>query len=202
MALNYPGPYTIKFFYTTSVSSVALQHIAQYSLDLVAEPLPGDDFSTIEPVFPAGSSGGPFLDDVMNQWVLSFKALLSSGGGNTIDRAELWKNVPASFDSSFLSAMTLAVAGTSGSTVVSAGQAIVTMRTTAGGIAKFEIIESVIGANTTDAGTISNANLETMISDIEAGDYPWTGRDNGYPFVRIAHYPGINERLWKKRFRP
>lgn len=202
MALNFPGPYVIKFFYTTTVSGVALQHIQQFSLDLVAEPLPGDAFSTITPVFPSGSSGGPLLDDVVDQWILSAKAMLSSGGGNTWDRAELWKVAPSSFDMTFLSAYTLAVAGTSGAGAVTGGQSITTMRTTAGGVFKVEFMESVATAGVTDTGTISPAALETLIFDIESKDYPWMGRDNGYPFVRIAHYPGINEHLWKKRFRP
>lgn len=202
MAFNYPGPYIIKYFYSTSVSSVVLQHMATYSLDLVVEPLPGDPFSGIEPVFPAGSSGGPFLDDVIDQWTTSFRACLSSGAGHTVDRAELWKVVPGSFDASFLSAYSIALAGTSGSATVAGGQSITTMRTTAGGIFKVEIMESVIAAAVTDTGTIALAALETLIADIEAKDYPWVGRDQGYPFVRIASYPGINEHLWKKRFRP
>lgn len=202
MTLNFPGPYEIRIFYTTSVSSVALEHVQHLSLDTAGNPDPGDLFSTIEGTFPILSPTHTFLDDIVNDWVLDMKTILSSGGGNTIDRAELWRYDPGTFDAIFISAYTIAVAGTSGSAIVAAGQDITTMRTLAGGVFKLSFMETVNAAGVTDTGTIASAGIESMVSDIEAGQYPWRGRDGSFPFVRIARYPGINEKLWKKRFRP
>lgn len=198
MALNYPGPYQVRIFYTTTVSSIAINHVQALNIALDGDPLPGDDFDTITPLYD-GSPITDSLKDVVDAWVLLMKAILSSGGGNTIDRAELWRYDALSFDSTFISAYSLAIAGTSGSAIVSGGQSIVTMRTKLGGVFKLSFMETVIAAGGVDSGTISNASLESMVAGIEAGDFPWIGRDGGTPFVRINHYPGINEALWKRR---
>lgn len=203
MTINYPGPYECRFFYTTTVSAVAIQHTQHLSLGLDT-PLPdvGETFDNIIPLFRVAGGANLNLEDVVLDWVTTIKPAYSSAGGHSWDSVELWKYEPESFDSSFVSSYTLAIAGTSGGTTVAGGQSIVTMRTQEGGIFKLSFMESTIAAAVTDAGTISNANLESIVAKIEAGQlYPWLARDTSYPISRIAHYPGINEALWKKRFR-
>jgi len=126
--------------------------------------------------------------------------MYSNAAGNTIDRAELWRFDAGTFDATFISAYTIGLAGTSVSSTQQGAQSIVTMRTKLGGIFKLSFMESVIAPAAVDGGTISNAALESIVADIETADYPWIGRDGGQPFVRIAHYPGTNEHLWKRRF--
>jgi hypothetical protein len=200
MTTNFPGPAQVRLFYTTTVNSVAIQHSQQLNLSIPSEPAPGTPFDEIEPAFPAG--GTPVdLQASIDAWVADMRPFYSSGAGHTIDRAELWWYDDESFDAHFVSAYTIALAGSSGGTTHPGGQSIVTMRTTNGGIFKLSFMESTIVSSGIDTGTISNANLEAIVADLEAKVYPWWGRDNGYPFVRIAHYPGINEALWKKRYR-
>jgi hypothetical protein len=204
MTINYPGPYEVRIFYTTTSSSVALQHIQHLSLALDT-PLPevGETFDNIIPIFRVPGGANLNLEDVVLDWATDFKAMLSSGGGNTLDRAELWKYEPESFDASFVSSYTLAIAGTSGSAIQAASQSIVTMRTQEGGIFKLSFMETVVAPAVTDSGTISNASLEALVAAIEGGQlFPWLARDTSYPISRIAHYPGQNEKLWKKRNRP
>lgn len=201
MTLNYPGPYEIRIFYTTSVSSVPLTHIQHLSLDIVGAVTPGQAFSSILPKTRAFPGGSLTLQALVDLWVTSFRSLLSSGAGNTIDRAELWQYEEGTFDATFISAYTIGLAGLSGGAFVGSGQSIVTMRTQQGGIFKLSFMEVTISSGPSDFGTISNANLETLVLAIEAGDYPWLGRDGSYPFVRIGHYPGINEALFKIRNR-
>lgn len=199
MTLNFPGPYQVRIFYTITLSSVPFSHVQALNLELDGDPLPGDAFSTITPM----ADGSPMviaLDDVIDNWVLDMKAMYSNAGGNTIDRAELWRYDAGTFDATFISAYSLGIAGTSVSSTQQAAQSIVTMRTKLGGIFKLSFMETVIAPAAVDGGTILNAALESLVSDIEAADYPWIGRDGGQPFVRIAHYPGTNEQLWKRRF--
>lgn len=204
MTLNFPGPYEVRINYTTTSSSVALLHTQHLSLDLdIPLPVVGTPFVDIVPKFRITPGGAYNLKTVVDAWVATWKAMISSGGGNTIDNAELWKYTPESFDASFVSSYTIAVAGTSGAAIVPAGQAIVTMRTQEGGIFKLSFMETTIPQAVTDTGVISNANLETLVAGIEAGNvFPWLARDTSYPISRIAHYPGVNEALFKKRFRP
>jgi hypothetical protein len=204
MTINYPGPYEVRINYTTTSSSLALSHQQHLSVILDAPlPIVGTAFSAIVPRFRITPGGAFSLQSVVDAWVVQMKAMYSSGAGNTIDSAELWQYEDESFDASFVSSYTIAVAGTSGSAVQAAGQSITTMRTQEGGIFKLNFLESIIAPAITDTGTIAQANLETMVAGLEAGNvFPWVARDTSYPISRIAHYPGQNERLWKKRNRP
>lgn len=204
MTLNYPGPYKIKLFYSTTVSSVLFEHVQELSLGLDPPyPSPGDAFATITPIFRITPGGAHDLKTVIDNWVLACKPLFSSGAGNSIDRAELWECVPFSFAATFVSAYSIAVAGTSGGSVQTGGQYIVTMRTTQGGVFKYSWMETTIAQAVTDTGTLASSTVESIVADTEAGNkYPWLARDNGFPFARIAGYPGINEALIKRRLRP
>lgn len=204
MTLNYPGPLELRIFYTTTFSGVAIEHIQHLSFGYTGTtPVPGTLPNAITPTYRVAGGTNTHMQSVIDDWVNDMKALFSSGAGNTIDRAEIWHYEVESFDAEFISSVPISVAGTSGSAVVAGGQSIVTMRTAQGGIFKLSFMETVLAAAVTDSGAISSATLETMVADIEAGQqYPWLGRDTSFPLSRIAHYPGINERLWKKRFRP
>lgn len=199
MALNYPGPYQLRIFYSTTVSSIVLQHVQSLNINVDPAPDPGDAFSTIQPVYP-GAAAYTDLADMVDDYVLDMKAMYSSAG-STIERAELWRYETESFDAEFVSAYTLGIAGTSGGTTSSASQSITTIRTTNGGVFRLVFMESIIIPGVTDPGTISNSNLNNIVGKIESGELPFLGRDNGWPFARIAHYPGQNEALWKRRNR-
>jgi len=199
MAANFPGPYEVRLLYTTSVSAVPLNHRQRLSCAIAGDdPTVGTPFSGIDVGRRVG--GAIALDAAVDAYVALMKVFYASGA-STIVSAELWKYASESFDASFVAAYDIGEAGTSGSANQAAAQSIVTMRTTNGGIFKLSYMETVIPAAVTDPGTISNLGLENLIADIEAGNQPWIARDNGFPIVRIAHYPGQNEALFKKRFR-
>lgn len=200
MAANFPGPYEVRLLYTASVSSVVLNHRQRLSCAVAGDdPTVGTIFDNIDVGRRVG--GAISLKAAVDAYVDLMKVFYAGSGATNIVSAELWKYATESFDASFVSSYAIGVAGTSGSGVQAANQSIVTMRTTNGGIFKLSYMESVISFAVTDPGTISNAGLEAMVADIEAGNQPWIARDNGYPIVRIAHYPGQNEALFKKRYR-
>jgi len=199
MTLNFPGPDEVRIFYTTAVSSVVLTHSQRFSCTINNDPDVGDPFSAIDLVLPNLTT--ITAQAAVDNWVADMKTIYNSGASHVITLAEMWRYAPESYDASFLSAYTINVAGTSGSATQDSAESIVTMRTAGGGIWKAYFMESIITPATTDPGTISAAGLEALIADIEAGLYPWIGRDGFFPVVRIAHYPGQSERLWKIRHR-
>jgi hypothetical protein len=200
MATNFPGPYEIRLLYSVSITSVVLNHRQRLSCAIAGDdPTVGTPFSSINVGRRAG--GAIALDDAVDAYVALMKAFYPGSGASTIVSAELWKYQTETFQADFVSAYDIGVPGTSGSGPQSAAQSIVTMRTTNGGIFKLSYMESVIPFAVTDPGTFTNAGLEALVADIEAGNQPWLARDNGYPIVRIAHYPGQNEALFKKRYR-
>lgn len=200
MALNFPGPGEIRIFYDVISNNVVFHHVQKLSCVVDGgQPAVGTPFADIDlqlrdlSLIPASTA--------VDNWVLDMKALYNSGNGNIINRAELWYYDEGTFDATFVSSYDVNVQGTSGSAIVAGGQVIVSMRTSLGGIFKLSFMETIIAAGVTDPGTIANANLESMVSDIEDGLYPWIGRDGGSPIVRIAAYPGQNEAVWRRRFR-
>lgn len=199
MTLHLPGPDEMRIFYTTSVSSLVLEHSQRFSCVITNDPDVGDPFSAINLQLPNLTDIA--ADTAVDNWVTDMKAMYSNGAGHSIERAELWRYTPDTWDASFLAAYTINENGSSASATQDSGQSITTMRTAGGGLFKVTFMESVISPASTDPGTISNASLESLIADIEAGLYPWIARDGFYPVVRIAHYPGQNERLWKVRHR-
>lgn len=167
--------------------------------DVDGSPAPGDPFSGIDVL---RRDGTPFaLDSEVDDWVDLIKLLFNSGAGNTIDYAELWKFTPGTFDAAFVSTYPIAVAGTSGSGTVPAGQVIVTFRSQLGGVMKLNFMETVIAQTTPDTLPFANAGLDAIADAVVAGTVPWMARDNGYPFACIAAYPGVNEALFKRRYR-
>ena len=56
MTLNFPGPYQVRIFYTTTSSSVAQVHMQALNLFIPSEPDPGTAFVDITPAWPAGGT--------------------------------------------------------------------------------------------------------------------------------------------------
>lgn len=199
MATNFPGPYELRLFYTTSVAAVPIQHQARYNIDLVAPPTPGDTFVSMS--VKTRDATNPTLQFFCNGWANLFRAAISSGAGNTVDTWELWRYVPLTFDASFISSEPVGLAGTSGSAVIPAQQSIMTYRTALGGIMKQSVLESVSVAAGRDTPPFALAALEAMRAAVVGGGNPFLGRDGAYPFTAIAHFAGTNEALFKRRFR-
>lgn len=201
MALNFPGPYEVRLFYTTNLITVPLQHQARYNVYVDGDPDPGTAFADIDVIRRDGS---PFaLDGEVDDWVDLMKGLYNSTAGiGVIDYAELWKYEPESFDASYISTYPIAVTGTSATAQSPYTQVIVTFRTNLGGIMKISFLETIITQGAVDTLPFANATLDAMADALVAGTVPWVGRDGGYPFACIAAYPGQNEALFKKRVRP
>jgi len=200
MALNFPGPYEVRLYYSSNYSvGGIIQHSQRLNVIIDPEPDPGDLFSTISAIRRDGS---PFaLDGEVDDWVAAMQPFYPNAAGNSFDYAELWKYEPESFDASFVSTYPIALAGTSASVVNQTGQAIVTFRTLGGGVMKLSFMESVVGVGVRDTLPFANAALDALADSVVAGTFPWVGRDGTYPFACIALFPGNNEAVFKKRFR-
>ena len=198
MPANFPGPFELRMFYTTTISSIPLTHVAKYNCD-VDGAVPGALFSAMNIKTRDGSN--PTLAAFCTTWTNLVKAAYSSGAGNAIDYYELWQVAPLSFDASFISALAQAISGTNGGTTKNASQVILTFRTTEGGIMKLNFMESVQDFGIKDTPPYSNAQYEAIATHILGGGNAFLGRDTSAPFASIAMFPGQNEALFKQRFR-
>lgn len=202
MALNFPGPHELRFFYSATVNSVLINHVHRVNLLAGDGSLgldPGTPFDEIFYLTPAGSSDPATLDTLCDDYALDWAAFMNNTSG--IGYAELWEYDDLSFDAHFISTYLISQAGLSATPHVPAGQIMITFRTSLGGVMKLNFMETIIPAGASDTGTIGNADVEDLVSKVEAGTYPWLGRDNGWPFARIGMYPGQNEALFKRRYR-
>lgn len=200
MAVNFPGPYEVRIFYTTNPTSLGpLTHQMRLNLRIDGTPAPGTPFTSIDALRRDDS---PFpLDGEIDDWVTAISPLWVNSPANTIDYAELWKYEPESFDASYISTYSIAHTCTGATACTPAGQAMITFRTSGGGVLKINFLECEIGLGVKDALPFSNADADAVADAVVAGTFPWLGRDGTYPFACIALWPGQNEALFKRRFR-
>lgn len=196
MALNYPGPYELRYNYL--VATRAHQH--RVSLDLTTTPSPGDAFSTMTAVTRTGSPSASTLDVDADDWIDLIRAQYNAGA--SFDDVELWKYTADSFEAEFVSSLTLGLSGTAGAATKAASNEIYVFRTQEGGIMKISLLDV-----TTDVGaSVGYADLGTnqaAIVDAVLLSSNWIlGRDTSYPFSFVRYHPGQSERWFKKIYRP
>lgn len=200
MAENFPGPYELRLFYTTTPTGLSpMTHVAHYNIALQEPVVKGTAFSGIVAI--TGIGGVKDLDDVVTEWSTILRTILSNAANNTIDFCELWKYTPGTYDAEFYSVMTVGLAGTSASTPVPAGQNVISFRSAEGGTMKIVILESVVAGSAIDPSPYQNANLDTLADYVALTPKPFLARDTSYPFTRGNHYPSQNEALFRKRYR-
>lgn len=202
--LNYPGPYQVRMFYSTTPTGFpTLQHQARYNIDLTPSGAiaPGTLFSAIS--IKRRDAVAETLQAYVDRWVVLVKAMMATAANNTIDYAELWYYDPGTFNAAFVSAYAINVAGTNAGTATGAAEKIMTFRTIQGGTMRLhfeEMAASSGGAPDTPPFALGPDDaIQVMVSGVTNA---WLGADTSYPFATIALYPGQNEALFKKRFRP
>lgn len=198
---NFPGPYQLRIFYSVTVSSVVLQHKLQLNCAPQTDPPPGTLFGAINIV---NNVGGISTLQTETDFIIALLQPLYNIGATAFDFAELWKFEPGGEEASFVSAYTIGLAGSSGSTNVVASEDIFIFRTTEGGVMKVYLEEcvNVPGPSVGYAG--AGAPRQALIDYFNATPSAafFLGRDTSYPFAFNLYHPGRNEAIWKKRYRP
>jgi hypothetical protein len=193
MATNYPGPYEIRF--TAVAAGFVEDHEFRMSLNLNADPAPGDDFDTIEVLNH---------DSTTDTLDITTEALL----GLIVDiyntnvafpLVELWRYTAGTFDAFFISAYApTADQGMAGGGITPASQAILTFRSSNGGIAKLVFNEATITPGVAVPISLAPATILAIALEFAGDHRPFVARDNGRPFAPLRYLPGQNERLWKQ----
>ena len=198
MAINYPGPYEIRLFYTAVYGGITYNHETRMSIEMSVAANPGDPFSdwTVELRDGSGKTLDVVVDELVALYVPNFHT------STTFVRAELWQYVTGTFDANFLSTYTVGEAGTSGSATSPDAQLIFQFRTTAGGFAKIDLRHSIDGEAVPLSYPTGSARLDDLIDYLIAANTPMLGRDNSYVFSPLAVQRGRNEKLARDRLRP
>lgn len=200
MALNFPGPYSIRLFYTTTPTGFQpATHKLELNCDVVGTPEVGGDFADIQLSLRGGGT------QAANVAILAFVTLIKPLFSTTTDFtiAEMWKYEPNSFDATFIAALPIAEVGTGGAptAAMAASQVICTFRSAEGGIAKFALMESQIAPALRLSYPTGNTTINAVMAYV-AGPTTWVlARDTSYVRVPLNCLPGQSEALFKKRFR-
>ena len=199
MAVNYPGPYEVRIFYTVDTTPGGpRQHQCRFSCTLVGTPSPGDPFNTIDVFLSGGTSAALHTTTLA---VVNVLEDLFNSTDATFDYAELWKYESGTFNADFVSSYTIGSAGTSASATVPCSESIFTFRSTNGGVAKLVLLDTVGAPNQPAAYADLNAINKAIVDYwMSATLSPVKARDNGTPFSFIRLFPGQNEALFKDRY--
>jgi len=194
MAINYPGPYQVRIFYTISTRT----HVVRLNVNLAADPLPGDAFSTINAVQRNGTNIP--LNTAVSAFVVHW-AKFFNNASVLITHAELWKYDAASFDAQFVSVFDINAPGTIAAATVQASQVILTFRTQEGGIMRIDALDTwwpqSASLSYSGIGTAAQLFVDAIVSPTNV----WLARDTSYPFSFLRLHPGQNERLFRKIYR-
>lgn len=204
MAINFPGPYELRIFYTpTSLTTPIIQHVNKVNVSLVETAAQGDDFANYDINDKDGAT-----TVALSTVVEDYLTLLMASYPNTVDvdAVELWKYATAqSFDSVFWSSYTpTANVGTGTGTIQPAQQNIYVFRSAEGGIMKLSPMETLQPAGAPESYASLEAYQSAIVDFILDGDgatytAPFLARDTSYPFSFKQMFPGQAEDLWKKR---
>lgn len=202
MAINFPGPYEIRLFYSVAVAGfTAYQHVAKYNTDVAGTPDPGTPPNEVLITRRIASldPADDMMDAVVDEWIALIDAYWSNAC--TFQRAELWSYEPESFDGQFITSYDIGVTGVSPTAIVPASEVIHTYRTLEGGVMKLNFEEVSVAAGAQQAlGTAGGVTGE--VRDFILSTANWIlARDTSYPFAAMFYSPGQNERTFKKRYR-
>lgn len=199
MALNFPGPFEIRQFYTTTISTIALEHVMRLSVDLDTPIAPGEDFANIFGTSPNGAvvSLATCIDRL-----LAVMAPFYAPTTTVFGRTELWEYTPLTFDASFVSQYNSAVVPSGGTAPTPAHYLIMTFRTLEGGIMRATLLEDSSSANNQELYPTNTAQVNDFMDEIINPDFSlYVGRDTSRPFSPLRVSRGQNEAVWRKRFR-
>lgn len=193
MTLNFPGPYQVDIHYTVD----DLEHVQKLSLDLAADPTPGDTFDTIQAVTRAG--GNVDLDDAIDAWETILLPRFSSDCQFT--SCELFKCNNDNFNRIWLSSYSMSGVGTHVSAYAPANEVVHTYRTQEGGIMKVTWEECPLSFFA-KAPLGSASSYEATIRDFILSTSNWIlARDTSYPIAALNLLYGQNEVIFRKRYR-
>jgi len=199
MAKNFPGPFEVRIFYTTTLSTIPLTHEMRLNFDPNAAVAPGTDFSLVPVVNHLGSVSD--LETELLAWIALMAPIYHNSA--TFDFAECWEYTPLTNDAKFVSTYDISDVGTSSTQSFNSGQAMFLFRTREGASMRINLMESIIVSGQPRAGSAlvtAEANLVNYVIDPAVGGY-WLGKDTSYPFAFTRLFPGQNEAIFKKRFR-
>lgn len=195
MAINYPGPFEVRIFYTTAEPAGVNEHVLRLSCQMSISADPGDPFSDWIPIDKGGSAV-----TALNAKVDALMAVIQPLMPVTTDfsLAELWEYAPGTFDAVYRSSYDLNLLGTNATAVVPFSQTIWSFRSQLGGVMKVDLRGTPYAAGPRLSFPTPTNVVNTFANFMLADASIWWARDNSYPVAAIRWLPGSNEHAFKQ----
>lgn len=194
MAINYPGPNTLKLFYSVD----GKQHSQRINCEISGTPVPGTSTSTMTLVTKSG--GTIDLDTAVDDYLNSVRGIYNTSVGWSEMLVQSWDGQGGS--PTFLTSRSLNVVGSASAPANLAHQATVTFRTAEGNDMRLQFMESSLTGRT--RVPVSQAGIPgiAQILAAQTGDDGWMlGQDTSYLIAGMNWSQTENEKLAKDRFR-
>jgi hypothetical protein len=194
---NFPGPEEIRLFYSATQGGIVYPHVHRFSVDVAGDVDPGEAMSE----YPLNLKGGTtqaadaFIDDYVDLIADLYRT------DTDFIYAELWRYVPDTFDSFFLSAHTVGQVGANAGATIADQQSIITFRSANGGGARLDFRHTVGSEQVTRSFPTPNTTINNLAAFVTGSLSPIKARDNGFLIAPIHWLSGLNEHLSKKRLR-
>lgn len=198
MTIFFPGPFEIRIPYITTVGGSPLGHVQRLNCTPTTDPPAGTLFSAIN--VSTRSGGTRALDDAVDDWVQVIAALYTSGSVS-IQPAQLFKYVPDTFVSTFISDYTPAAPSFGSGAALDSVQSIWTFTTFLGHQMKVTLLEPNITKIDPTAYADLFADEQGPVDYLLADDNPWHARDDSFPHTFHLMFGGQNEKTFKQRHR-
>jgi len=195
MAINFPGPYELRYNYIVS----GREHQHRVNLDLEDPPVVGADFDQSTALTRLGTPSASTLDVDADDYIDLIRDEFNNGVSFT--NVELWAYTPLSFESSYVSSLSLALSGTTGTSTKPASQEIYVFRTQEGGIMKLTFLDTIQDFGVARPYPDLSSTQAALVDAVLLSSNWILARDTSYPISFIAMYPGQNEALFKKIYR-
>jgi len=141
-------------------------------------------------------AGGALWTTLVDAWVLVLKPFLATA--DEVQVAHLWSFDSEDGDPIFREEYNIAVAGTSAGAAIPYGQAVMTMRTTLGGLMRIYLMESNNAVNLKLYAPFA-AGLVKNMTDYAKGDGSFlVGRDGAFLSSVVSFTSKTNDALRKK----
>lgn len=193
MTVNSLSPGFVELHYSADISGRFHPHVATYPIIPSGAMTVGN-----VPNFITNDDNDDTATSLTNAWVDLFKVVFNSGF--TFTRSDIYSQPNPEDDPLFIISIAHGDVGTSLSPTVALGQLSIHCRTELGGIARLNLMESVIAVNTQDSFPFANASLDAL-ADYALSNVGWIrGRDGG-KFSTVTRYTSkTNDALRKKYF--
>lgn len=199
MTLNYPHPYQVVIDYTTVPSGFQpMTHKLSFNLkELDGAIQVGDAFDNIAFLNRLGT--GVYLDVLVDAVIAGLQPFYPAS--TDFIQATLYKYEMGSQEGLWQSVYAIAENGTSANPSIAGHQVTWTLRTSEGGISRFQLMEEDSSSKTKQAFPTGSARVEAIRDLLIDPAQPFVGQDGGWLVAGNFYSQTFNEKLEKKRYR-